>query len=120
MEDVVGALLRTQTRALVFTHLSEHVMTQFGVGDAVVPKLLVRVPGGGPFPADPEHIIVIANELRRMASNERSKLARLLASYATAAAADVDPAVDPSGPEIPARPGEGIVEASASRAGKSH
>jgi hypothetical protein len=116
MEDVIGALLRTQTRAVVFTHLGEYVLTHFGVGDAGPPKLLLRLPGGGPFPADPEYLIDLSNELRHLASSERAKAARILASYATPAAKDVDPVAVPSGPDFPARPGEGIEDVSSARA----
>lgn len=113
MEDVVGALMRSQTRALVFTHLSHQVISQFGVGDAGPPRLLLRLPGGGPFPADTGHIVDIALELDRMASDERVKLGRLLASYVSAPAEDVDPAAVPVGPRVPARSGEEVVEAAA-------
>jgi len=120
MEDIVSAVLRTQTRALVFTHLGQQVMSQFGVGDAGPPKLLLRLPGGGPFPADAAHVIDIATELERMASAERSKLARLLASYVSASTEDIDPEGMPLGPSIPPRAGEEVVEMAACKLPPAH
>jgi len=115
MEDVIGALMRTQTRALVLTHLSQQVISQFGAGDVGRPKLLLRLPGGGPFPADTAHIIDIASELEQMASAERAKLARLLAAYVSAPVEDVDPAGASHGPNIPGRAGEEVVETASCR-----
>jgi len=113
LEEVVAAVLRMQTRALILGHLAEESLARFGVGDAGPPKLLVRLPGGGPFAAAPEHVISVANELRRLASKERGRVERLLASYSTATAEDVDPpSVLDDGPNVAAKPGEAVIDAS--------
>lgn len=113
MSVVFRGIVRAQTRALVFERLAVVAGDLFRGNECRPPALLMKLPGGGAFPAELEDIIEIESELARMASSERIKIARLMASAVLAKADDVDPhevSGEPYVPYVPAPDGELLVE----------
>lgn len=113
MSVVFRAIVRHQTRALMFERLAALAGDLFRDHEGRPPALLLKLPGGGPFPAELEDVCDLECELSRMASNERIKIAKLMSSDVLTKAGDVDPdevSGEPYVPSVPTPDGELVVE----------
>lgn len=107
---VARAVLRAQTRALVYEHLAAVAAAHFRGTDAKPPKLLLRVHGGGPYPAEIDDVNEIELELLAAAGTARRQIGRLLRAGVLADPADVDRESPRGQPRAPIPAGEAVVE----------
>jgi hypothetical protein len=111
MAVVARAVTRAQGRALVYERLAIEAANLFRGNDFRPPRLLLKLPGGGPFPVEVDDVMEIEGELAQMASEERLKVTRLLASPVHADPAEVDLRREVSGKaNVPVPEGETVVE----------
>jgi hypothetical protein len=108
MNVVFRALVRAQTRALAYDKLGLVAGELFRGSEAKPPAFLLKLPGGGAFAAEIADVVEIEQELGRLASDERIKFAKLMASAVLADPRDVDLTPRPIPPHVPASPGETV------------
>ena len=121
MSVVFRAIVRHQTRALVFERLAALAGDLFRDHEGRPPALLLKLPGGGPFPAELEDVCDLECELSRMASHERIKIAKLMSADVLTKAGDVDHdevSEEPYVPCVPAPDGELVVENPSAKQGR--
>ena len=121
MSVVFRAIVRHQTRALMFERLAAVAGDLFRGNTGLPPALLLKLPGGGPFPAELEDVCELECELSRMASNERIKIAKLMSADVLTKAGDVDHdevSEEPYVPCVPAPDGELVVENPSAKQGR--
>jgi hypothetical protein len=90
-EVVARAVQRAQTRALIFEHLAQVAGEDFRGSDVSPARMLLTVPGGGPFPARLEDVRGVEQDLRELGDIERQKIARLMDGTVRVEPSDVDP-----------------------------
>jgi hypothetical protein len=90
MRVVMRAVARAQARALMYERLAIEAGDLFRGNDFRPPRLLLKLPGGGPFPVEVEDVMEVEGELAQMASMERSRIAGLMASTVHADPEEVD------------------------------
>lgn len=116
MGVVMRAVARSQARALMYERLAIEAADLFRGNDFKPPRLLLKLPGGGPFPVEVEDVMDVEGELAQMASAERLKVVSLLASAVHADPAEVDlRRGDPGRASVPMPEGEMVVENPAAR-----
>jgi hypothetical protein len=87
---VARAILRGQTRALILEHAARVAGEDFRGSEVAPPRMLLTVPGGGPFPAELNDVCELEIDLMQMAAVERQKIARLMDCPVTVDPSDVD------------------------------
>jgi hypothetical protein len=90
LQVVRRAINRAQAKALMLEHLARVVAIDFRGTDFAPPRLLVRVPGGGPFAVEVDDVLELELELQSLAANERSKIARIQGAGVMVDPGDVD------------------------------
>jgi hypothetical protein len=108
MRTVLRAIERHHVRALILEHVIGIVADRFRGNEVRGPKYWLKVPGGGPFVPFHDDVHELELDLRQMASDERTKVAALIASPVTMSPKDVDIERPPYRPFEPVPEDEGV------------
>ncbi len=115
-QDVLREVTRGQTRALMIEYLASRLVDDFAAHGSGKPKMLLRLPNTGAFPADLDDVFQLNNDLLGMAGKARARVRQLLRSRVAV----------PTAPPIagsfssPLDPAEGVVDNSRPRPQRRH
>ena len=115
LNDVLDALVRRQTAALILEHLVEYVADQFRGNDSRGPRKLIAMPNGTRCRAGVDDVLGVERVLRQLAADERTKLVELRSAQVLVERSAVVPAKVARGPVQPPPEGEGVVDAAVAR-----
>ena len=115
MKEVMRALKRATSRALIFEHLARLVGRDFMDTPAGKARLRLQLQDGSPCQPEVDDVFEIEQELVAMASEERRKSATIRAARVPIDPAVVDHYETKRGPFVAAPVGEAIVTAPTAR-----
>jgi hypothetical protein len=113
LDDVLRALGRHRTEAIVFEHLSEYCASAFRGSEGRGPTKLLSTPEGVRARADVDVVLGIEQQLRRLASDARKRLADLFGAPVIVERDAVMPPPVSDEPEVLAPESEEVVDSGA-------
>jgi endonuclease III len=116
VQHVLRAVTRAQVKALMIEHLAKKLLENFASREGQRPKMLLRLPNGGPFAADLDDVLALNAELVALADRARARVQQLLRAPVSIPASA--PLVPPS-VSLPVDPAQEVIDAATARA-KGH